>query len=1497
MPEGKSPIIFDATAKASLSDYIQNSNLVQPSLGLGGPLEYKSGSQYDSGILPGMNQEDYRAINQTGWDQYANGMTALLPLVATKFAQGMQGLAALGVGAVGSSFGGPSAFDFMENNPFSLFLDDVESYIKKNLPIYHREGYDQMSFSQRLSKPDFWSDEFVDGMAFSLSAWIPSIAGASLISKSANFAKGFTKAGKILGGVPTASAAADATALSALTQGTKFGNYLIRNANQLSQGTKALTAAFFNRSIESTFESGEVYKQVKEGSLKNLMDAGVPREEAERISQQNASKAASGTFLLNYLAMPAEIFQAGLLFKGIKQSASVGKLLTEALKSPNTYKATAAKIFSKSVAGDFAKGFVKNALMEGPYEENLQLAIQNYEKNRFLRGSEDDVVSSLFSGMLKNFTTIEGGVSIGLGAIQGGAMGGGFEAYGNRQERKSAASLAGLIQSSFNDLNSSIISNTVKNLYKKDPDTGKVLINPADGSPIINEEALEAFKKEMSTLTDLEKSKNIAAITGDRTKYDLYKKMQITHIALSYFSVGAKNDLIEKLGEYSKMTPEDIESLGISFLEEDSNGNPLSPQQIAAKYSSFVERISTLYNTIQNRYPDLESNEIDNQAHKGMIFLSGVNQLILGDSLKENRVKTETLRLSQLTDISGQLNNNNDINNLIDQYEVIEDFIEENKDSGRLSDTYEKELRNRQKNIKERLKLLKEIEGLDKSELHILKRSKAQQDINANITRPEYFISLDDGLVTENEIYNSAERYENYTDPKKWAVFKVKLAEEAKRQEEKIIAEANDKTKEILDSKPELKDLDKVNDPNRLTALLKEVQDLITDTNTDLINETVAKIHNRLDKLAEEEKKKKDAEEALKAQAEALRLQKEEEAKKEEEERKRKEEEAKKKAKGSKKEKKPKEKKEPKPRKKKVASGTATIIPEAINPNPISAPSDKDLSTVLPSTKVPQKQRSVLTLFFYNGRDPNSGYPKREEDFTKDPNTGDITILPSKEDTDTQQPFLNGEIKIGDIASLEAEPNNPAVKGKVINALNLPVRVVFGDGAFPTGTAYLGTYKVSKEGVEYLNDFHYLLINKKDKTVRELEDLEFFDNTLKNIKSIRDTIWADYSSGKLLTTEVQISSISNGQIVNQKDNLRGQPIQTGMRSRPITQVYENPSDYELVVYTNMFGGGFTSDGETIVPRIEIRSESDYTKGISYLMVRGPAYNPDGPFDNRVPLRLLNARLNELEFHEEAIKVIHDRLKYFKGNNINQNEVKKIVEDLNQFIYVEGKSEGKEVPEISNFLIDYMNSGPNGTVQPRISMKVNDEAYIVFYMRTQEGDSNPDQEKLFTGMKFFSQDKEFTAADFVEKYPEYSKIGADDVFKKLLGNRFFNVNIKEFSNTNFSFKLLPKIDFKNYKQSLIQKGAVLTDVARITFPDGEVLPAFYNPEIQIQPIQRITTQVQAEELGIQPKQPKSTKKDLKSETEATEKSKNSKLKDKKAELKEKLKQNKKDKPCK
>lgn len=1362
------PIFTDKELAQITTDRQQSIQPYQTDVHL--PPLYEGGSRYDVGILPFMDQADYRNYNQGFWSLLGNGLGRLAGETVTDAVQGVYQTLAL-----------PAALSMgqqvFEDDPISLLFNDVHDYLGHNLPAYHATGYENLNFAQRLSKGDFWSDDFVQGLAFMGAAALTAYAGGEIMGAEAGAAGVARTLGARLGGSLSKLTAEEMASLGEQGLKTRFGQYLINNSNKIGDFAQKATFATLNRTLESTFEASQTYEQVRDAKYKVLTDKGMSPEQAKVESEEAGSKAAAADFYLNYLALPADYFEAGLIFKGIHQSEEAGSFLINALKNPNKYKQTLGRLFQSGL-GDFTKGAAKGALWEGVYEENMQQAIQNWTQHKYVDNSKEDVFNGIVGGMVKNFSDVQGGLNIGLGALQGALFGGAGKTISNRQERKLASGRAELIQKTFNDLNSSLLLPSAKNLFQKDKDGN--IVTDAEGNPQIDKDAMDQFKKDLNALSDLERNKNVSALKGDKIRYNLFKNLQVAQIALNYFNAGIGDELISKLGEYAKMKPEDIQKLGISYLEEDQNGKQLSPAQIATKYQSYVKELQGMYNSLENSLPQLEDDPVEDRNHRAAIFLNAASQIALRQTVQEATFKKLQLETEQQLGPDGVMTIQHRVNNLADQHDLIDAFIDEKKQTNSLDTNYEKVLRNRQKD------LIKQIEDGNKLRDP---NAPAIMNLKADLQKHDYANAFMNELDASNSLHEAINDYNDYTDPKKW---KVKREELAKEQEKQFKA-ARKKAEEDLDKEISNVTADE-NDRSSLTKALQQYESLKDSIsfNHKPLEDLIEKTKQRITTLDSKEKTKKNAESARKAQpTEPV---------------------------GEKKE-------APKP----GGVTTTATLPEVVNPNHHTEPEDKErlYTKSRLNRKKPAEQRDVSNAFSFDERVADGA---KAEDKKA---SGDIHIVPSTDPFVTsQKPTLSPKLNVGDKLTVEVELNNPTINPADYTEMNFSIIIKTLKGE---RIRYYNKYQVIK-GLVCLNLKHWDLLAKQHEgmalTVEEQEDLDFFNKRLERVRDDRKYAWAQYKKTGKINIDVKIVSKSHGNTINQNDNLNGNPTyQQEFNPRLLTQVFD---EFELVLYTQIGELGFTSDGVATLPK-KMTPGLEYTQGATYALVNAPATDPLSTFESRYPVRLLHTRLGKIEFGAQAVEAIYQRMSVFKELNdgLTPQEVDELLGNVNQITYTQASGLGKN-PERVNMIIDAHNTDKDGQWRPRISIKVNDNSYVIFFFRQLTGEK-ASLGQLFTGFQFNTIDEaKYDRKTFEGQYGIDKAITGDELFKKLLGNRFFNINIREFSNKKFKLNLLPDVDFADYKKSLVTHGIVKTDLAKIVYADGTTFPGFYNPEIQMSP---------------------------------------------------------------
>ena len=367
---------------------------------LGGAIYDLDPSKFDFFLKAGEDNEELRAQDQTVAEMLGKGAGRFALTTLTKTLEG--------IGFVGALPSALANWDLNKavDNSFSEWFSELEEDIKEDLlPIYKTRKYLEGNILQQAGTLGFWMDDVVDGLAFFTSAWL----GAKGINVAAKGLKGYTALAKLF----------SKTSKASLVGKAPIGTQPLGKA--IAAEADLLTMSVGNSYVEAMFEA----KDVKD----NLISQGLSNEEA--------SKAAMGTFGWNMLAlMPSNYVTNSFLFRKIKPGK--GRLIKEVDEAGNVKTAVKPYTF-KNKAADFAKGAGTSVASEGPYEENIQLAIQNYFQDRAKGIEKEGQLEGILQNMADNFFTDEGQKSIFLGSVIGlipGGIGGVRQSMGEVENEK-----------------------------------------------------------------------------------------------------------------------------------------------------------------------------------------------------------------------------------------------------------------------------------------------------------------------------------------------------------------------------------------------------------------------------------------------------------------------------------------------------------------------------------------------------------------------------------------------------------------------------------------------------------------------------------------------------------------------------------------------------------------------------------------------------------------------------------------------------------------------------------------------------------------------------------------------------------------------------------------------------------------------------------------------------------------------------------------------------
>ena len=423
---------------------------------------YKNGlmlPKYES-FSPGRRNEEYNALRQSGWDKTVNGLGKFVTKTTLYGVGGVVG-AVYGAGSAIKNLSLSAFFD----NSFNDTLNMIDERINHQFAHYYTEQEKDMNFLQKLGTGNFWMNDIIGtGASFTvgaiLSAYITGGLGMATLG-STGARVGMSAAAKL--GRFGRAAAATKTAFGTLKRGATVGSAI---GNTLKTTGQLFTGAAWEASVEANSYIRESEERFKD-YIKATTGREATRQELDEFNETNID-AANSVFaanmgivgLSNYMLLGKYLGlgsgEVGRFFKrnfskvgnaankylfglGVKKSATeAGKLV-----------AINANRAQKIAAGVF--NFSKRPLSEGLFEEGLQGVAQKaateyiqskYDKTRLEQTAS--VVDAISKGIIEQYTSKEGWVEIGAGAIIG-AMFGVRQGFGLMERSNRAKEISAIV--------------------------------------------------------------------------------------------------------------------------------------------------------------------------------------------------------------------------------------------------------------------------------------------------------------------------------------------------------------------------------------------------------------------------------------------------------------------------------------------------------------------------------------------------------------------------------------------------------------------------------------------------------------------------------------------------------------------------------------------------------------------------------------------------------------------------------------------------------------------------------------------------------------------------------------------------------------------------------------------------------------------------------------------------------------------------------------------
>lgn len=376
--------------------------------------------KYES-YIPGVDNDTRLSRSQGRTEKWMRGLGKFV------------GKAALyGLGGVIQPFYGIYAgvsrgnFNAVFDNDFTRWLDDQDKKMDYGLAHYYNREERDMNFLQSMTTANFWSNDFLSGLAFTAGAILSSAvySGAGLM----NLARTGARAGVALARI--GKAASDTKKA--------FGVYLraARTGRRIGKGLDTLAFLGTSTSWEASVEARSMLMEAEENfrqSYRNVYGREVPYEELMKFRADNANAANAvfaanvGILSLSNIAMFGDMFGMDLgVDKFIKRNIfGVG---AERMDN-GTLRAITPKKWQKVAGNTF--NIIKRPVSEGLHEEGLQGVASKSAKdwvesryNPMAIRQNIGYMEAIKNGFKETYGSSQGWKEIGIGMIIGSIMGG-----------------------------------------------------------------------------------------------------------------------------------------------------------------------------------------------------------------------------------------------------------------------------------------------------------------------------------------------------------------------------------------------------------------------------------------------------------------------------------------------------------------------------------------------------------------------------------------------------------------------------------------------------------------------------------------------------------------------------------------------------------------------------------------------------------------------------------------------------------------------------------------------------------------------------------------------------------------------------------------------------------------------------------------------------------------------------------------------------------------
>lgn len=561
--------------------------------------------KFDFQLKVGADNQELRAQHQSVGEQTLHGIGRLGGTFITK---AMEGFGFLG-GGIGALL--TQDIDVMTKNSWVEFWENAEEGVKEKLPIYHTRKYLDNNIWTQLGTWSFWMDDFVDGLAFMASAYVPGIGLAKIGSIGAKGAKLYAGLARTFNKSLTAARVGKGVSGASL--------------NRLATKIDWTNAFMLQTSVEAGFEARDTQLEV-ERDLESQTNPKTGLTYTPQEIKEISSRAAASVYRGNMIALaPSNALEQLAVFKGFRGFKNI---ISGVVKDPK-------KFLKPLTIGEYAKaagvGMFATSLAEGPYEENIQLAMQDYYHDVAVGKVNTDFISGIAGNFFNNFTTDEGQKSIVLGSLIGLIPGGVGGIRDIKRLRKEGIEISDQIEFAKNSYQDKITE-----FLKRGKDE-KIIIK--NGRAVVDRKALESTLKKMATEKKTLDHKILAAIRNDEESFKLLSDREFSALALGIIRIdGGIDHLIDFIDDNFA---NQIKNLPTIIQERDDEGNPLTIEQIKTKYKERAREMQEVYDNIPYTEPGQTGIGSSKEAYsflsdfKLLQFYHGITQSYLNKRLKE----------------------------------------------------------------------------------------------------------------------------------------------------------------------------------------------------------------------------------------------------------------------------------------------------------------------------------------------------------------------------------------------------------------------------------------------------------------------------------------------------------------------------------------------------------------------------------------------------------------------------------------------------------------------------------------------------------------------------------------------------------------------------------------------------------------------------------------------------------------------------------------------